>query len=214
MKYISFHCYKQKVTGIEKFMKEMMAGIEQKFLLIALSGSSSTNSTEKDSMFQHETFVFGKKSQLTHSIPTVKGWMKSSETRNKPGYVAEERIISFVTDAITEISENHLRLAIIEAIELKQVNYQSNSENMLDEKDYLCGFYTFSSKNISNGKNTGSGTKPTLSLYLMQLSTYVPYYLSAFGTILMYSFCREPSDPTHVNVRTISQQKVEHKKTY
>jgi hypothetical protein len=24
---------------------------------------------------------------------------------------------------------------------------------------------------ISNGKNTGSGTKPTLSLYLIQLST-------------------------------------------
>jgi hypothetical protein len=30
---------------------------------------------------------------------------------------------------------------------------------------------------ISNGKNTGSGTKPTLSLYLIQLSTYIPYYL-------------------------------------
>jgi hypothetical protein len=67
---------------------------------------------------------------------------------------------------------------------------------------------------ISNGKNTGSGTKPILSLYLIQLSTYVPYYQSAFGTILMmYSFCWESSDPTHVNVRTISQKNIEHRKT-
>jgi hypothetical protein len=67
---------------------------------------------------------------------------------------------------------------------------------------------------ISNGKNTGSGTKPTLSLYLIQLSTYVPYYLTAFGAILMYSFWQVPSDPTHVKVRTILQQNVEHKQTY
>jgi hypothetical protein len=37
---------------------------------------------------------------------------------------------------------------------------------------------------ISNGKNTGSGTKPTLIMYSIQLSTYITCYLSAFGAIL------------------------------
>jgi hypothetical protein len=84
----------------------------------------------------------------------------------------------------------------------------------------LVGYLDIGSKDdlqakfISNGKNTGSGTKRTLSLYLIQLSTYVPYYLSVFGAILIYLFCQEPSDPMHVNVRTILQQNVEHKQTY
>jgi hypothetical protein len=47
-------------------------------------------------------------------------------------------------------------------------------------------------------KNTGSGSKPTFKLYLMQLFTYVTYYLLAFGAILKYPFWLEPSDLTRV----------------
>jgi hypothetical protein len=42
------------------------------------------------------------------------------------------------------------------------------------------------SRDISNGKNTGSGTKPIFSKYSIQLSTYVTYYLSAFSAIFKY----------------------------
>jgi hypothetical protein len=159
---------KQRVTGIEEFM----ALIDRKLTLIAVSGPSSSKEllTESNSTFQDEIFVFRKKSRVTHSIPTVNGWKKSSENRTKPGYVAEERVTAFVTDAITEISENHLRLAIIEAnLELPSVasSYQSNSENMLDEKDYLCGFYSFNKKQgfLFGHKDSSTGRWKVLVLF-------------------------------------------------
>jgi hypothetical protein len=55
----------------------------------------------------------------------------------------------------------------------------------------------FSSLHLKS-ENTGSGTKPIFKFYLIQLFTYVMYYLLAFGAILKYPFWLEPSDLTRV----------------
>jgi hypothetical protein len=47
-------------------------------------------------------------------------------------------------------------------------------------------FWGWKVGHIWNGKNTVSGTKPTLSMYSLQLSTYVTCYLLAFCAFLKY----------------------------
>jgi hypothetical protein len=63
-------------------------------------------------------------------------------------------------------------------------------------------------------KNTGSGSKPTFKMYLIQLVTYVTYYLLAFGAILKYLFWSESSDLTRVTDAQSPTKNVEHNIMY
>jgi hypothetical protein len=51
-------------------------------------------------------------------------------------------------------------------------------------------------------------------LYLIQLFTYVMYYLLAFGAILKYPFWLEPSDLTRVTDEQSHKKDVEHNIVY
>jgi hypothetical protein len=101
----------------------------------------------------------------------------------------------------------------VRAVEPLDVPLENPKANLVAESRFALELVG-GNKYISSLKNTGSGTKPIFKLYLIQLFTYVTYYLLAFGTILKYPFWLEPSDLRRVTDAQSHKKDVEHNIVY